>query len=95
MKLTKQTLKQIIKEELSNALLESPELANKEQLAKEAGLEINPHGGRFYYVFTPVGNSGKGILALYHVEEQTNEMEFASAEEVQDLDQELRRVASL
>ena len=95
MKLTKQTLKRIIKEELSSTLSEAPGLANDEQMAKEAGLQINPHGGRFYYMFTPVGNSGKGILALFEVVEQTGELEFVSATEVQDLDQELQRVARL
>lgn len=96
MKLSKEALKRIIKEELEATLGESTEdTMSQDQIAVENGLKVNPYGGRFYYEFKPIGDTGKGIFAVYHFEEQTGELEFASAQEVPDLDQELKRVAAL
>ena len=57
----------------------------------------NPYGGRFFYTYVPtdVLSSGarKGSITLYAVEPQTNEMEFVTAYGVEDVEEELKKLA--
>ena len=57
----------------------------------------NPYGGRFFYTYVPtdVLSSGarKGSIELFAVEPQTNEMEFVAAYDVEDVEEELKRIA--
>ncbi len=56
----------------------------------------NPYGGRFFYTFEPddaMSSARKGSIILYAVEPQTNEMEFVAAYDVEDVEEELKKLA--
>lgn len=64
--------------------------------------EPNPYGGRFYFMFEPEDfaqrtnnddDANKGSLSLFVHEPMSSEMEFVNAYTVDDLDEELRRLA--
>jgi len=68
----------------------------------------NPYGGRFQYMFEPEdfetrtkqstkedGYVGRGSISLFEYVPASKEMEFVNAYAVEDLDQELRRIATL
>ena len=58
----------------------------------------NPYGGRFFYTFEPAGyfsnhRARKGSISLFAIEPQTNELEFVTAYDVEDVEEELKKLA--
>ena len=57
----------------------------------------NPYGGRFLYMFEPadvMSSARKGSISLFAIEPQTNELEFVTAYAVQDVEEELKKLAA-
>jgi len=90
MKLDKQTLKRIIKEELESSLFEMKMIRNPETIGS---MKQNPWGGRFYYEFDPDPNDpNKGHVVLYEFNELTNEFEFNNGFRTEDFIEQMRRL---
>ena len=56
----------------------------------------NPYGGRFFYAFKPddaMSSARKGSIKLFAIEPQTNELEFVTAYAVEDVEEELKKLA--
>jgi|TARA_B100000035_G_scaffold313919_1_gene328758 hypothetical protein len=57
----------------------------------------NPYGGRFFYTFEPEdtleSGARKGSISLFTVPPQTGELEFVTAYAVEDVDEELKKLA--
>ena len=56
----------------------------------------NPYGGRFFYWFEPddaMSSARKGSISLFAIEPQTNELEFVTAYAVEDVEEELKKLA--
>ena len=56
----------------------------------------NPYGGRFFYTFEPddaMSSARKGSIRLFAIEPQTNELEFVTAYAVEDVEEELKKIA--
>ena len=57
----------------------------------------NPYGGRFHYTFEPAdtleSGARKGSISLFAIEPQTNEFEFVTAYDVEDIEEELKKLA--
>ena len=57
----------------------------------------NPYGGRFFYTFEPAdtleSGARNGSISLFAIEPQTNEFEFVTAYAVEDVDEELKKLA--
>lgn len=89
MKLNKETLKRIIKEELEASLSEMKMIRNPETLH---GAKQNPWGGRFYYIFTPdPTDSNKGFVELFYYNELVGELEFTNAFQTEDFIKDMKR----
>jgi len=90
MKLNKETLKRIIKEELESSLFEMKMIRDPDTLH---GTKQNPWGGRFYYIFTPDPNdSNKGHVELFYYNELVHELEFSDAFPTEDFIEVMRRI---
>ena len=56
----------------------------------------NPYGGRFFYTFEPadaMSSARKGSISLFAIEPLTNELEFVTAYAVEDVEEELKKLA--
>ena len=92
MKLNKEALKRIIKEELKSSLSEMKMIKNPETIGT---MKQNPWGGRFYYEFTPDSwDPNTGSVMLFEFNELTNEFEFNSAFRTEDFIKDMRLIRS-
>ena len=90
MKLSKETLKRIIKEELESSLSEMKMIRNPETIGS---VKQNPWGGRFYYEFDPDPNDpNKGNVELFYFNPLTDEIEFANAFYTEGFIEEMRQI---
>ena len=90
MKLNKETLKRIIKEELESSLFEMKMIRNPETIGS---MKQNPWGGRYYYEFDPdPTDPNKGHVTLFYFNPLTDEIEFANAFYTEDFIEEMRLI---
>ena len=89
MKLNKEILKRIIKEELESSLSEMKMIKNPTVFGT---LKQNPFGVRYFYEFDPdPTDPHKGHLMLYYFNPLTDELEFVNAFRTEDFIKEMRQ----
>ena len=90
MKINKETLKRIIKEELESSLFEMKMIRDPETIGS---MKQNPWGGRYYYEFDPdPTDPNKGHVELFYFNPLTDEIEFANAFYTEDFIEEMRLI---